>query len=193
MGSIGEPVQLVREALRQRRKLEPYNDEGVRMTVQEILRLYEEAVKSNEKDNDNSLFNDNLAHSKLLGLKSLIERNKRIILAYHSTRLDCISSIVASVQSVPSKFKDCMTANELQFASEYSNMLHEFNEFYNNLDIFTNPTPPRELYIQIRVNRDCGLIQTEYGQLYLSPNSLHYVRRADIQALIDQGMVSHVR
>ena len=47
--------------------------------------------------------------------------------------------------------------------------------------------PPRDIFIDVRVLKDAGEIQTEYGSINLSKNSQHYVRQADVERLIAQG------
>ncbi len=191
-----EPLQLVREAIRQSKKLEPYNEELVKNIMSDITTLYSEALiwsEAMEHSPTASIF-DNQSQARLVAIKSVIERNKRILLAYQAARLDCISRAALSIANLPEKFLGSMTQSEQIFLTDYSDNLRAYmSTFGGLLDICANQAPPRDLYIQVRVNRDCGVIQTEWGQLHLSPNSAHFVRRADVQSLIDQGLVSHIR
>jgi GINS complex subunit 1 len=192
MGQFNEPVQLIREAIRQSSKLEPYNEEGVRATLREICMLFEEAAKWSKAGEKESLFDD-FDQARLVGVKTLIERNKRILLAYHSARLDCISSAASVVPNLPPKTMDAMTQIEAQFTSEYYQLIRGHAALFDGIDICSYQSPPHDLYVQIRVKRDCGVIQTEYGQLHLNPGSFHFVRRSDVQGLLDQGLVTHIR
>jgi GINS complex subunit 1 len=189
-----EALQLVREALRQGRNLEPYNDEIVRSTLQNINNIFAEGRKwSEELESSISLF-DEADQARIVGGKALIDRNKRILLAYHTARLDCISAIASSVANVPAKVKGFMIKSEVDFYTAYQDNLRDYEgAFRGIIDVSTNQPPPRDLFIQIRVNRDCGVIQTESGQLQLSLNSFHFVQRSDVQGLIDQGLVTHVK
>lgn len=188
-----EPLQLIREAGRQARRLEPYNEAVVRNTLRAIDSIFSEASAWAKVDEQSySLFND-ANQARFVGVKQLVERSKRILLAYQSARLDCITTITSSVASFPQKQRDYMTQAEVEFCTEYQDTIEEYGrEFGGFINLRTGQSPPRELYIQVRVNRDCGVVQTEWGQLYLSANSFHFVRRSDVQNLIDRGFISHV-
>ncbi|KAF9929273.1 DNA replication protein psf1, partial [Modicella reniformis] len=53
--------------------------------------------------------------------------------------------------------------------------------------------PPKEVFITVRVLKDCGDIVTESGAtLSLKKNSEHFVKRGDVERLINQGYLLHV-
>jgi len=63
--------------------------------------------------------------------------------------------------------------------------------------------PPRDLYVEVRVLKDAGEIQTEYGYvrrlnelmsrvITLTKNSQLYVRQADVERLIQQGYLQRI-
>ncbi|PVU95869.1 hypothetical protein BB561_001542 [Smittium simulii] len=52
--------------------------------------------------------------------------------------------------------------------------------------------PPRDLYIEVRVVRECGEIQTETGIVNLEKGSQHYLRRTDVENLIKLGYLQHI-
>ncbi|EPZ33355.1 hypothetical protein O9G_001767 [Rozella allomycis CSF55] len=51
--------------------------------------------------------------------------------------------------------------------------------------------PPKDLFIQIRVLKDCGNLLTTSGVITLEKDSQHFVRRTDVEHLISQGHVIH--
>ena len=53
--------------------------------------------------------------------------------------------------------------------------------------------PPKDLYIEVRVLKDCGEIFTENGPVNLEINSTHFLRRVDVESLIRQGMLVQVK
>jgi len=64
---------------------------------------------------------------------------------------------------------------------------------YGNVVNINGPlNPPKELYITVRVLKDCGQVQTEFGPLYLNIHTFHYVRKSDVEHLITQGFLLHV-
>lgn len=193
MGSFQDPIVLAREASRQFQKLEPYNEHFVKKTIREIEGSFDEVDSSNfNLESSGSLF-ENSNQAKTIGIQNLIRRNVRILNVYHLTRLKNIADISTSVSFLPQSFKNCLTNTESKFLERYLNCIIEYSKPFNGLiNVGISQNPPRELYVQIRVNQDCGIIQTEWGQLHLNENTIHFVRRTDVQNLIDQGFVTHI-
>ncbi|PVV04896.1 hypothetical protein BB560_000583 [Smittium megazygosporum] len=52
--------------------------------------------------------------------------------------------------------------------------------------------PPKDLFIEVRVIKDCGQIQTETGIVNLKKGSQHYLRRTDVENLIKLGYLQHI-
>ena len=46
--------------------------------------------------------------------------------------------------------------------------------------------PPKVLYVEVRVLRDCGEVMTESGVVNLEAHSQHFLRRVDVEQLIRQ-------
>lgn len=206
---ISDPLVLVKEALRQHTKLEPYNEDVVRAVTKHNEAIYQEASLLSleeepeekdffslfplERDDEPEYKKSSVSHVKLLGLKELYERNRRILLAYHSARLDCISSASKLINIIPNSIHSHMTSDESIFYQNYSSLRSSWirKASAGLVEVAQQQNPPKDLFIQIRVKEDCGIIQTEYGQLHLSTDSSHFVRRSDVQSLIDQGLVEH--
>lgn len=53
--------------------------------------------------------------------------------------------------------------------------------------------PPKDLYVEVRVLRDCGEIMTESGIVNLEANSTHFLRRVDVEQLIRQGLLEQIK
>lgn len=191
--TISDSVQLVREACRQKVQLEPYNDECVKKLFNETSVVYREASEWLRDSETPSLFlgtND----VRLLAIRMLAERNKRILLGYHEKRLSLISSIIFATMSPKQKLYSHSTAIEIKFMDDYQSALEKFFSPYQEfVSTSSSVIPPKDLHIQIRCLRSCGVIQTEHGLLNLSANSFHFVRRTDVQNLLDQGLVVHIR
>lgn len=190
----GAPLHLTKSVIRQKGKLEPYRDEEVRSILRETKLLYEDACRWRAAlGNSHSLYENNDHEAKLVALKHVIERNKRILLAYQNSRLNIIAEYSSVLGCLPRTMAEAMTAAEADFEALYGENLRQYDaRFGGIIDLVQVADPPRDLYIQIRVNKDCGTIQTEWGQLHLSANSFHYLRRSDVKNLIDQGLVSHI-
>ena len=53
--------------------------------------------------------------------------------------------------------------------------------------------PPKDLYVEVRVLKGCGEIMTENGVVNLEVNSTHFLRRADVEHLIRQGLLQQLK
>lgn len=162
--------------------------------LRETRLLYEDTCRwRNTIDSGHSLYENSKHEAKFVALRHVIERNKRVLLAYHSSRLDIIAGYAAALGCLPQKVSESMTLAEADFEALYSDNLRRYDAHFGGLvELVQVADPPRDLYVQVRVNQDCGLVQTEWGQLHLSANSFHYLRRGDVKNLIDQGLVSHI-
>ena len=70
---------------------------------------------------------------------------------------------------------------------------HNYPAFLADLDLATNVTPPKSLYITVRAIVDCGEIVGEDGtSIRLEKFSENLVRRQDVELLIKQGHVIEV-
>lgn len=190
----GAALHLTKSVIRQKDKLEPYRDEEVRIMLRETKLLYEDACRWRATlGNSHSLYENSDHEAKLVALKHVIERNKRILLAYHNSRLNTISAYSSALECLPRKMVEAMAVAEVDFEVLYRENLRRYDaQFGGIVDLIQVADPPRDLHVQIRVNQDCGTIQTEWGQLHLSANSFHYLKRSDVKNLIDQGLVSHI-
>ena len=52
--------------------------------------------------------------------------------------------------------------------------------------------PPKEMCIEVRVLADCGEVMTDQGPVNLEKGTNHFLRRADVEGLIRQGLLQHV-
>jgi len=68
----------------------------------------------------------------------------------------------------------------------------QYRMHFLDLDLNSSLLPPKELFVEVRVLEDCGRIQTEYGTVNLVKNSQHYLRRTDVERLVQQGYLKHL-
>ncbi|KAK3672536.1 DNA replication protein psf1 [Recurvomyces mirabilis] len=134
-----------------------------------------------------------------------MRRNKRCLLAYHRVRTDkmeemCWSGLdIADLQSATtasfsrgqsaggSAPASSLSAEEEQYMHQYSDLLAAYKGQWTDIDLTGSLEPPKDIFIDVRVLKDAGEIQTEYGSITLTKNSQLHVRQADVQSLIQQG------
>jgi len=132
-----------------------------------------------------------------------MRRNKRCLLSYHRVRTDkmeemCWSGVdIADLQAANTTARasrggnagstSSLSAEEEQYMHQYSDLLAAYKGQWTDIDLTGSLEPPRDIFIDVRVLRDAGEIQTEYGSITLTKNSQFYVRQADVERLIQQG------
>lgn len=178
--------------------IEPYNDAQVRASVQSLNRLYAEAAAFSKLQEDaawgSPLGTASQSDFKLLLMQHELMRTKRCLLVYHKLRLDHLARLTIELPSFPANVRAHLSKAENRFQLEYSDSLSKLSMAYENIVSIGGPlNPPKELFITVRVVKDCGTVQTEYGPLFLNANSFHYVRKSDVEHLITQGFLLHAK
>ncbi|EQB49388.1 hypothetical protein CGLO_11285 [Colletotrichum gloeosporioides Cg-14] len=135
-----------------------------------------------------------------------MRRNKRCLLAYHRTRTDKLEELAwkgvdlldLSGQQVRSNSStganggadgptSSLSPQEEEYVRQYGDLLAAYKGQWTDIDLTGSLEPPRDLFIDVRVLKDAGEIQTEYGAINLTKNSQFYVRQGDVERLIAQG------
>ncbi|KAI9677267.1 MAG: DNA replication protein psf1 [Trizodia sp. TS-e1964] len=126
-----------------------------------------------------------------------MRRNKRCLLAYHRLRCDKLEAMVwagtdgeavaggAGSEGAASS----LSPEEEEYVRRYGELLAAYKGQWTDVDLTGSLEPPRDLFIDVRVLKDAGEIQTEYGAITLTKNSQFYVRQGDVERLIAQGFL----
>ncbi|CAO2650592.1 Nn.00g018840.m01.CDS01 [Neocucurbitaria sp. VM-36] len=191
--------------------LPPYASELVRSIVREVRDLDKDV--SNILAPYNGSFNPSASPETACALlvnHLCMRRNKRCLLAYHRVRSDklegyCWEGVdvleAQSVQGVGSraggeggakKDESSLSPEEEEYVRQYSDLLAAYKGQWTDIDLTGSLEPPRDLFIDVRVLKDAGEIQTEYGSITLTKNSQFYVRQGDVERLIAQGYLQRL-
>lgn len=115
-----------------------------------------------------------------------MRRNKRCLLAYHRTRTDRLEELVwkgydvvdlagqqvhdgpgapnaAPGISSSDGSSSSLSPQEEDYVRHYSDLLAAYKGQWTDIDLTGSLEPPRDLFIDVRVLKDAGEIQTEYG------------------------------
>lgn len=171
--------------------LAPYNDEGVRISIDEFKNLYQEYM------NSRSIYlldhNNISCKAKTFILETQLKRHKRILLAYHIDRLMKLSRKMISSTDFSQNSLTSISKFETKFYHVQADNIAKYkSSLGHHINIFGPIVPPKDFYIQVRVEHDCGVIQTEYGRVTLNRGTMHYLKRNDIEHLIVRGLLTHV-
>ncbi|GAB5029706.1 dna replication complex gins protein psf1 [Nannochloropsis oceanica] len=123
-----------------------------------------------------------------------ILRNKRCLLAYMQHRLDKVRELRWDTGGavIPTHLQRKLSAKETEFFASYDKLLSEYMGHYPLLDLTGSILPPKEMCIEVRVLADCGEVMTDQGPVNLKKGTNHFLRRADVEGLIRQGLLQHV-
>lgn len=151
-----------------------------------------------------------------------MRRNKRCLLAYERTRANKIDEFcwlnidpvvdtdaasdklvnnTDSTTSIPDIPIDGSVTrlglNNLSHAEEeylksYQRVLVNYKSNFADLDLSGSLEPPSNIFIDVRVLKDGNEVQTEYGVFNLIKDSQFYVRKSDVERLIQQGYLEEI-
>lgn len=166
----------------------PYQTEIVRAVTREVRDLHREIqliIEPFQGSFDPA--SDSATALRLLVHHVCMRRNKRCLLAYHRTRSDKLEELLWSGsdvldQALSSREQDHMadlhsgteqgsaegsssslSPEEEEFVRQYSDLLAAYKGQWTDIDLTGSLKPPRDLFIDVRVLKDAGEVQTEYG------------------------------
>lgn len=111
-----------------------------------------------------------------------MRRNKRCLLAYHRVRAEKLDQMCwegkdvldqmyhgsngpnsTSSAAVSSANSSSLSPEEEEYFRQYNDMLSSYKGQWTDIDLTGSLEPPRDLFVDVRVLKDAGEIQTEYG------------------------------
>lgn len=112
-----------------------------------------------------------------------MRRNKRCLLAYHRVRAERLEQMCWDGRDVLDQLADVerneggqmngssnqnsLSPEEEEYFRLYGDMLASYKGQWTDVDLTGSLEPPRDLFIDVRVLKDAGEIQTEYGYVLL--------------------------
>ncbi|KAK9451912.1 uncharacterized protein V1518DRAFT_368996 [Limtongia smithiae] len=198
--------------------LPSYATDLVHAVVREIRDLQRDAsllIEQQGPDFRASL--DRRVSCAIFVLQICMRRNKRCLLAYHAARARRLDAIAWTGVELPTRSDDdnapplvaeetpldAATAatrgiaagwnpHEDEYFRAYYDTLTELKGEWTDIDLVGPMEPPTDLFIDVRVLKDAGEIQTEYGAITLTKNSQFYIRHGDVERLIQQGYLQRL-
>ncbi|GAB9462575.1 DNA replication complex gins protein psf1 [Globisporangium polare] len=172
--------------------LPPYNDEQVRQVVEEVGSLHEQIMEKLRVFGD-EIEQQPAVHCGLIVSHQCLLRNKRCLLAYLYERTEKIKNLRWETGTIiPATLAPNLCQREVQFFQSYDQLLTDYMADFE-IDLSADSKPPKDLYVEVRVLRDCGEIMTESGIVNLEANSTHFLRRVDVEQLIRQGLLEQIK
>ncbi|CAK4691659.1 unnamed protein product [Aphanomyces euteiches] len=167
-------------------------EEAMRQIAEEV-NVYHQQIDRKIKMFEDGIENHPTEHCGLVVNHQCLMRNKRTALTYINHRINKIKQLRWQTGSVvPENLAPVLCAREMQFFQSYDQGLNDYMSAFK-IDLSADIQPPKDLYIQVRVLKDCGEIYTENGPVQLTANSTHFLRRTDVESLIRQGMLAQIK
>lgn len=110
-----------------------------------------------------------------------MRRDKRCLLAYHRVRAEKLETLVwagedvvdnSAIASATGTEQDnsdgaanhhSLSPEEKEYVRQLGDMLAAYKGQWTNIDLTGSLEPPKDLFVDVRVLKDAGEIQTEYG------------------------------
>lgn len=187
-------LTLIKELERSKDTLQPFDDDTVRLVLEEMKILHqfvEEAMNSTY---------DPIVNNFLPAVKArqgALERNKRCLLAYQWNRLQKIRQMRWEFGAVlPPDIKSNLGKGEVLWFNKYNKCLTSYMKSIggkNGLNLLQDMKPPKDLLIEVRCLTDYGKIELENGEvLTLDKDSQHFMPRSQCETLIRQGVLEQI-
>lgn len=181
-------------------KLPMYHEELVRNILKEVAQLRKTTEYLKEQQEIGTM-DSRVAKCQYFVTLLCMERNKRCLLAYQKQRsntldtlawdnngLDILHDNFGSIQD-----NSDLSTQEQEYIKEYSELITEIKSGkFSDIDLSGSLTPPSDVFIDVRVLKDAGEIQTEYGVFNLIKDSQFFVRQSDVERLIQQGYLQKI-
>jgi len=159
-----------------------FQDELVRSIVKETKDLERQREILDEIQSD-----DRAEKAQVFVTHLCMRRNKRCLLAYERLRVEKLDQL-AWENAEP----ELTNHNEIEYFKNYSDLLIDYKSAFPEVDLSGSLDPPKDVFIDVRVIKDAGEIQTEYGVFNLTKDSQFFVRKADVERLIQQGYLQKI-
>ncbi len=178
-------------------KIPLYQQNTVRSVVNETRDLQkeadiltQEAQRDSLSESQNSFLpsgTDKVKQCQLFVTHLCMRRNKRCLLAYQRQRAQQIDNLVWENVEIERGVMENLSQHEQEYLNRYNELVSEFKGSLSDVDLGGSLEPPKGVFIDVRVLKDAGEIQTEYGVFNLTKDSQFFVRQADVERLIQQG------
>ncbi|CDK28844.1 unnamed protein product [Kuraishia capsulata CBS 1993] len=165
--------------------LPTYPEDYIQGIVRETRELNKEAdyLLMTEEDGNR------VTQCQLFVIQLCMRRNKRCLMAHAKLRADKMDLVAWDGSEATKAMLDNLSHQEQEYFRKYNELASEYKGLFTDLDLGGPLEPPEDVFVDVRVLKDAGEVQTEYGVFNLTKGSQFFVRQADVERLIQQGYV----
>lgn len=87
---------------------------------------------------------------------------------------------------------DNLNHAEQEYYRGYQDIITNYKSMFADIDLSGDLNPPTDIFIDVRVLKNGGEVQTEYGTFNLIKDSQFFVRKSDVERLIQQGYLEEI-
>lgn len=142
--------------------------------------------------NDSTTVTEIVAHLPEFVRKMFIKRNNRCIKAYQMARLKKIDKLIWENKELTAEQLADLSYKERDYLEKYTSLVSGYKGLMPEIDLGGALVPPNDVFVDVRVLKDAGEIMTEYGVFNLTKDSQFFVRKADVERLIQQGYLKEL-
>ncbi len=148
--------------------LPPYQEELVRSVVREIRDLDNDIQLVTTGEADRSQLTQNQEkYAQVFVRKLCISRNKRCLLAYQKLRAEKLDEMSwEGFEATEAENVENLNHNEQEYLRRYTELVVDYKGPFTDIDLSGPLEPPKDVFIDVRVLKDAGEIQTEYGYAF---------------------------
>lgn len=147
---------------------------------------------SNKKNNKSAEVQHVLDNLPEFVKDMFIARNKRCLFAYEMSRIRKLDEMVWDNIELSSEQLADLSHNERVYLEKYTSLVSGMKGVMPDVDLGGSLEPPSDVFIDVRVLKDAGEIMTEYGVFNLTKDSQFFVRKVDVERLIQQGYLKQI-
>lgn len=184
-------------------ELPMYQTDTIKEILKEINDLDQDAQYLSQQQTDDEASEEEykINQCQLFVTHLSMRRNKRCLLAYErlrSSKIDefCWLNIDPGDTNISTNSTiislDNLNHSEQEYYKNYQDLLTKYKSNFLDLDLSGDLQPPTNIFIDVRVLKNGGEVQTEYGSFNLIKNSQFYVRKSDVERLIQQGYMEEL-
>ncbi|CAI5760149.1 unnamed protein product [Candida verbasci] len=167
-----------------------YQADLIKEIVKEINDLNKDVEFLQEQEELNQDEDNKVNQCQLFVTHLSMRRNKRCLIAYEKLRSDKIAEFIWSNQD--NLNQDNLSYHEQEFVKDYNQSITAYKSHFSDLDLSGDLEPPTNIFIDVRVLKEGGEVTTEYGSFNLIKNSQFFVRKSDVERLIQQGYLEQL-
>jgi len=166
-------------------ELKPYNVREVNKIENGLAQVEKEIEKIKERA---KISVDEKLSMNYVVYKAYKERCRRILDAYKMHRLRRIYESYLQRKEINS----LLSMPEVHLKTECYRILDEYLEPYLHLDLYDRE-PPLNLYVQVMVLEDCGMVMVGKDFVELKRGRLYYLNKKDISHLLNNEVIKIIK